>query len=365
MSKKTLSLGMLIAAGAWVAACSKSEPKPEANPAPTTAAPEEKKAVTIDRAMLVQFDKLPKVFDAKSNPLTAEKILLGKQLYFDKRLSKGQDRSCNSCHGLDTYGVDNKKTSPGHRSQLGARNSPTVLNAAGQFVQFWDGRAADVEAQALGPLTNPVEMAMTNDKSVLAVINSMPDYVAAFKKAFPADVQPVNFVNLGKAIGAFERTLNTPAPIDQYLSGDDSALSEQQKAGLAKFMDVGCTTCHSGNLFGGTTYQKLGLAVPWPDQKDLGRFDQTKAEVDKMMFKTPQLRNVAKTAPYYHDGSIATLSEAVKLMAKHQLGKTLSDEDTANIVAFLESLTGTPQPDWAKEPELPKSTAKTPKPDLK
>ncbi len=365
MSKNTAVLSFSILAAAAAAACGKSEPKPEPQTATAAVESAPAKAVSIDRAMLVQFDKLPKQFESKTNPITPDKVSLGKQLYFDKRFSKGQDVSCNSCHGLDTYGVDNKPKSPGHKGQLGSRNSPTVLNAAGQFVQFWDGRAADVESQALGPITNPLEMSMKDDKAVLAVLNSMPEYVAAFKKAFADDKAPVSLANFGKAIGAFERTLVTPAPIDQYLAGDESALTEPQKAGLAKYMEVGCTTCHAGNLWGGAIYQKLGLALPWPDQSDLGRYEVTKADADKMMFKTPGLRNVAKTAPYYHNGSIATLAEAVKSMAKHQLGKNLSDEDTASIVTFLDSLTGPVPAEWGKAPELPKSTAKTPKPDLK
>ncbi len=365
MSKNTAILSLCVVVAAGAAACSKPEPKPE--PQTSTAAVEAPpaKAVSIDRSMLVQFDKLPKQFDSKTNPITPDKVALGKQLYFDKRFSKAQDTSCNSCHGLDTYGVDSKPKGVGHRGQASARNASTVINAAGAFVQFWDGRGATVESPELLPAFSPLDTSAKGDQALLAVVNSMPEYVASFKKAFTDDKAPVSVVNFGKAIGAFQRTLVVPAPIDQYLSGDESALTEAQKAGLAKYMEVGCTTCHAGNLWGGAIYQKLGLAVPWPDQTDLGRYQVTKMDSDKMMFKTPGLRNVAKTAPYYHNGSIATLPEAVKSMAKHQLGKNLSDEETASIVAFLDSLTGPVPAEWGKAPELPKSTAKTPKPDLK
>ncbi|APR82491.1 Cytochrome c551 peroxidase [Minicystis rosea] len=254
---------------------------------------------------------------------------------------------------------------PGHKGQLGARNSPTVYNAAGHFVQFWDGRAATVEEQAKGPLTNPVEMAMLSDKHVLEVLKSIPQYVDAFKKAFPDDKDPITYDNVGKAIGAFERKLVTPSRWDKFLKGDKSALTSDEKAGFNAFLDAGCAACHTGPYLGGAVYQKAGLLKPWPNQKDQGRFDVTKNEIDKMMFKVPTLRNVAKTAPYFHDGQTKTLEEAVKMMASYQSGKELKDSEVKSIVAFLDTLTGDVPKDYIKQPELPKSTAKTPKADPK
>ena len=305
---------------------------------------------------------LPAVMESSTNPLTDEKIALGKMLYFDKRFSKNHDISCNSCHDVNKFGVDNKQFSPGHKGQLGGRNSPTVYNAALHVAQFWDGRAKDVEEQAKGPVLNPVEMAMPDEATVLTVINSIPEYVEAFKKAFPGD-NSVTYDNFGKAIGAFERKLVTPSRYDAFAKGDENALTNEEKAGLIKFVDLGCATCHNGPALGGSLYMKLGLVTPWPDLKDKGRADHTKNEADMHVFKVPSLRNIEKTGPYLHDGSVKTLEEMVSLMAKHQLGKTLSDDDVKSIVTFLKSLTGTPDADYIKAPKLPASTASTPKPN--
>ena len=336
-----VSLSALVIAASLAALGCEEKKAPPAPPPPKEATPAPKAAVTVDRALLNAYAALPEKMLPPSGKLSDDAIALGKQLYFDARLSKNQDISCNTCHGLDTYGVDNKPTSPGHKGQLGARNSPTVYNAALHSLQFWDGRAKDVEEQAIGPILNPVEMAMKDEAAVLAVIRSMPEYVASFKKAFPDDKEPVTYANVGKAIGAFERTLVTPSRFDKYLAGDDNALTEAERAGLAKFLDVGCNTCHTGAGVGGRDFKKLGQAKAWPTEiKDNGRFDATKDAADKHFFKVSSLRNVEKTAPYFHDGSVKTLEEAVKLMATHQLGKDLSDADVASIVTFLKSLTG-------------------------
>jgi cytochrome c peroxidase len=319
--------------------------------------------VEVDSAKLGIFKALPPVMDSAANPITEEKVALGRMLYYDARLSKGQDVSCNSCHDLNKYGVDNQPVSDGDKGQKGTRNSNTVYNAAGNFVQFWDGRAPTVEEQAKGPLLNPVEMAMPDQKKVLAVLNSMPEYVEAFQKAFPGEKHPVTFDNLAKAIGAFERKLVTVSRWDKFLGGDQAALSDQEKAGLNKFLDAGCQNCHNGVYVGGSMFQKLGLARPWDNANDPGRFSVTKQEADRMVFKVPGLRNVEKTAPYFHDGSIATLEEAVSKMADHQLARTLSKEEAGSIVTFLKALTGELPTDYIKEPPLPKSTAQTPKPD--
>ena len=355
----------LIALSLLVAGCKEEAPKPPpAPPAPVKPAePEKPKTVEIAADKLGAFAALPADMASADNAFSDEKIALGRMLFFEKRLSKNQEISCNTCHVLDKYGVDNQPTSTGHKGQKGARNSPSVYNAALHMAQFWDGRAATVEEQAKGPVLNPVEMAMADAKAVEKVLSSMPEYTDAFKKAFPDDKKPVSFENMAKAIGAFERKLVTPSKWDKFLAGDKTALTDAEKTGFLKFTDSGCTACHSGPALGGMMYMKLGLVQPWPNDKDLGRFDVTKNEADKFVFKAQSLRNIAKTAPYFHDGSAATLEDAVKLMAKHQLGKELTDDDTKSIVAFLDTLTGELPTDYIKEPELPKSTAKTPKPN--
>lgn len=321
-------------------------------------------SASIDTAKLKLFAPLPDAVPAKAGASTAEQVALGRMLFYDKRLSKGQEISCNSCHDLTKYGVDNQPTSEGHKGQKGDRNSPTVYNAAGHFVQFWDGRAVDVEEQAKGPMMNPVEMAMPSDKKVVALLKSMPDYVAAFKKAFPADKDPVTYDNFGRAVGAFERGLLTPARWDKFLKGDQNALTAEEKTGLNAFLNANCQSCHAGALLGGNMFQKIGVMKPWPVTTDLGRAKVTKNATDEMMFKVPALRNVAKTAPYFHDGKVATLNEAISKMGEYQLGKNLSEAEVKSIETFLNALTGDIPADYIKEPALPKSTPKTPKPDL-
>jgi cytochrome c peroxidase len=322
-----------------------------------------KKTVVVDATQLEVFKPLPAVMEGGNNPLTDEKAALGRMLYYDARLSRGQDVSCNSCHELNKYGVDQEAVSTGFKGQKGTRNSPTTYNAAGHFVQFWDGRAATVEEQAKGPILNPVEMAMPGPKEVLVVLKSMPGYVTAFRKAFPGEKDPVTYDNVGKALGAFERKLVTNARWDKFLGGDQTALTNEEKAGLVKFLDVGCQTCHSGMYMGGNMFQKLGAAKAWPESKDQGRFAVTKEDADKMVFKVPTLRNIEKTAPYYHDGGVATLELAVAKMGEFQLGKQLSAADVNSIVTFLKSMTGEIPVDYIKAPELPASTPKTPKPN--
>ena len=208
-------------------------------------------AADIPEAKLRAFKPLPKTMESASNPSTPAKVELGRILYYENRISKSHEFSCNSCHMLDKYGVDNEPTSKGHKGQRGDRNSPTVYNAALHVAQFWDGRAKDVEEQAKGPVMNPVEMAMPDEKTVIAVLKSMPEYEALFKKAFPGEADPVTYDNMAKAIGAFERKLVTPARWDKFLEGDKSALSDGEKAGFLKFVDAGCAACHNGALLGG------------------------------------------------------------------------------------------------------------------
>ena len=310
-----------------------------------------------------QFKPLPPVFESPANPITDEKVALGRMLYFDKRLSKNQDLSCNSCHLLDKYGVDSQVTSLGHKKQRGERNSPTVYNAAGHFAQFWDGRAATVEEQAKGPILNSVEMSMPDATYVESTLRSIPGYVEAFKKAFPGDAQPVNYDNMAKAIGAFERKLVTPSRFDAFLKGDTKTLTPAEKEGMVTFVKTGCTACHMGVNVGGSMYQKLGLITPYPGLRDPGRYNATKNEADRFFFRVPTLRNVEKTAPYLHDGSVKTLDEAIVLMGKYQLGKDLKTTEVKAIATFLKSLTGELPKEYIKPPKLPPSGKDTPKPD--
>jgi len=329
-------------------------------PAPATG-PEA--LITKAKAM---FGALPTVMESPSHPITDAKVALGRQLYFEKRLSKNHDISCNTCHALDGYGVDTRpdsKTSRGHNGQYGGRSSPSVYNAALHVAQFWDGRAADVEAQAKGPILNPVEMAMPNEAAVIAVLKSIPDYAPMFAAAFPGAADAITYDNLAEAIGAFERKLVTPAPFDRFIGGDATALNDQAQAGLSLFIDAGCIACHMGVGLGGALYQKLGLLKPYPSQ-DQGRFDVTKNEADRFFFKVPSLRNIEHTAPYLHDGSIPTLEQAVVMMAEYQTPKgTLSAIETAQLVAFLSSLTGQAPADYIREPAALASGPTTPKPD--
>lgn len=318
-------------------------------------------AVDVDPARLKMFAPLPEVMTAPKNPVTEAKVTLGRMLYYETRLSKNHNVSCNSCHLLDRYGVDEQQVSDGHRGQKGTRNAPTVYNAAGHFVQFWDGRAPDVEEQAKGPVLNPVEMAMSSEKDVVAVLKSMPEYVAAFRRAFPGQADPVTFDNMARTIGAFERKLVTPCRWDKFLKGDKAALTDAEKAGFNQFVETGCVTCHAGSYLGANSFQKLGLVKPWTHLSDLGRYAVSKQDADKLTFKVPSLRNIEKTAPYFHDGSVATLEQAVRLMAEHQNGKQLKPPEVRSIVTFLKALTGEIPADYIKPPVLPKSTSATPK----
>ncbi len=292
------------------------------------------------------FGTLPTIAENPENVLTDEKVALGKKLFFDVRLSKDNTISCNSCHNLKTFGVDNLPVSPGNdKGSFGTRNSPTVLNAALHFSQFWDGRAKDVEEQAGMPILNPVEMAIPNKKFLEDRLSDIKEYQKAFSIAFPNEEDPINYNNIQNAIAAFERMLITPSPFDSFLAGNPDALTEKEKEGLDMFMRTGCITCHSGKLLGGHSLLKFGSFYNyWNLTKsstiDMGRYEITKKETDKYLFKIPSLRNVAQTAPYFHDGSVKELSEAVKIMAKLQVDKDLSDEEAKLIVAFLNSLTG-------------------------
>lgn len=300
----------------------------------------------------------------KHNTLTPEKVELGRMLFFEPRLSKSGVISCNTCHNVGTGGADNVPTSVGHGWQRGPRNSPTVFNAVFHVAQFWDGRAEDLKAQAKGPVQADVEMSNTPEQ-VETTLRSIPQYVDKFKAAFPKAKQPVSFDNMAEAIEAFEATLVTPnAPFDRWLKGDDSALNAKQRNGLRLFVSKGCTACHSGVNLGGNGYHRFG-AVKAPAPKilpasDKGRYKVTRAASDEYVFRTPTLRNVALTAPYFHSGQVWELSEAVRIMAESQLGQQLSEKESDDIAAFLHTLTGE-QPKVVY-PVLPASTKETPRP---
>jgi cytochrome c peroxidase len=311
--------------------------------------------------------------------------------------------------------MDGEAVSVGHRSQKGRRNAPSVYNAAGQRYQFWDGRRETVEEQAKEPVLNPTEMAMPGEARVLETLRSIPGYFEMFQAAFPGQSDPITYDNFGRAIGAFERTLVTPAPWDSFLAATlpkragsigpapvvggggtgaggatsggtggglgssttaglggggapadtepSTLLDEKARFGFLTFFEVGCPTCHSGALVGGSLFEKLGRVRPWPNQEDTGRFEVTGGEGQKMTFKVASLRNVARTAPYFHDASSTTLADAVRRMAEHQLGVELTSEQVDSIVAFLESLTGDLPTEKIAAPILPVSGPVTPKPD--
>jgi len=272
---------------------------------------------------------------------TAALIALGKKLYLDKRLSVNDSQSCNSCHNVEGKGggVDNQPTSPGAFGKRGGRNSPTVLNAGLQLAQFWDGRAADLVAQAKGPVLNPIEMAMPGEAEVVKKLSAARDYPPLFKQAFPESGGKITYDNIARAIAAFERTLITRDRFDDLLRGDDRALTPLEIKGADLFLKTGCTTCHNGPLIGGGSYQKLGLVNPYENSGDLGRFEVTKDNDDKLKFKVPTLRNIAITGPYFHDGRLTALPAAVKKMAWLQLGRELKDDEAGAITAFLGALT--------------------------
>jgi len=291
------------------------------------------------------FQPLPAEAPNPDNPVTPEKVTLGKALYYDNILSFNKTQSCNTCHNLATYGVDNKPTSPGDNGVSGTRNSPTTLNAALHFVQFWDGRMKDVEEQAGGPVMNPAEMEMPSEKEVVARLKASDNYKTMFAAAFPEAKDAVTFENMRKAIGAFERTLLTPSRWDKFLGGDNTALNEAELNGLGTFMSSGCTACHMGPLLGGSMFQKYPLFGTHKDYTgstvdDLGRMQATKNEADKYMFKVPSLRNIAETWPYLHDGSVKDLDKVVAIMGKAELNKDLTPQQVTEIVAFLKALTG-------------------------
>lgn len=294
------------------------------------------------------FDALRVVVEKPDNPLTPAKIALGKRLFNDPILSREDRVSCASCHVIEDGGDDNLATAVGYHGLKNPKhlNSPTVLNAALARSQFWDGRAPDVEAQAAGPIQAPFEMNLTPEE-VVAKLSRRPDYVAAFRRAFPGDASPLTFANVRKAIGAYERTLLTESAYDRFLRGDDHALSEQALRGLNLFMQKGCKGCHAGMSLGGLSIQRFPLHRPITEVMDNSPFPFPNeggflGRDQRRYFRVPLLRNVSRTAPYFHNGAVNELREAVRIMSKYQLGREFTPAQIDDVVAFLESLEGEP-----------------------
>ncbi len=320
--------------------------------------------LALTGSMSVMAQALPTKAPAPAdNPTTKEKVELGKMLYHDPRLSSSGTVSCASCHNTMLGGDDNRGGSVGVGGQVGGRSAPTVWNAAFNKVQFWDGRAASLEEQAAGPVTNPIEMGMKSWDDVVARLEKIDGYQKAFSKVFGKD--SISKDNATKAIAAYERTLITPnSPYDKYVKGKKSAMTAQQVRGMKKAVELGCTGCHSGPAFNGAgTFQKFPtikngyFEAQYDLSDDKGLAEVTGKEDDENYWKVPTLRNIALTAPYFHNGKVKTLDRAVQLMAKLQLGVDLEDNDIEDIVAFLHALTGEfPKQEMPKLPGLDDKT---------
>jgi cytochrome c peroxidase len=309
------------------------------------------KPIPDNRAELYQLINNPK------NPITEKKVALGKMLYFDPRLSKSGLISCNSCHNLATGGVDGVDVATGHKWRANPHhlNSPTVYNAVFMQKQFWDGRSPDLEDQAQGPIQAAPEMAATKEH-VEKVINSIPAYVEAFKDAYNDPNFKPTFKDVADVIAVFERTLVTPSRYDDFLNGNDKALTAEEKEGLKVFIDKGCASCHNGVGLGGT--MRPFPAVGTYKYANIGDFKGDK----NGLVKTPTLRNILQTRPYFHNGAVWDIKEAIKIMGETQLGVKISDEEAEKIKTFFGALTGK-KPE-IRYPELPASTNDTPKPNL-
>lgn len=315
---------------------------------------------------LFWFEPIPTVAPAiEGNAGTRARVDLGAMLFFDPRMSRSGLFSCNSCHNVGMGGIDGLEVSVGHGWQKGPRNSPTVFNAVFNIAQFWDGRAPDLAEQAKGPVQAGVEMNNTPER-VIDTLKSMPGYVQAFAAAFPSQPDPITFDNFARAIEAFEATLITPnSRFDQFLMGDDGAMTAQEKAGLVAFMETGCADCHSGVNVGGQGYYPFGL-IEKPGASvlprgDRGRFQVTATADDDYVFRAGPLRNIAETAPYFHSGTVWELEEAVAIMGLSQIGAVLDEQQIADITAFLRTLTG--EVPAVAHPMLPPRTATTPLPE--
>lgn len=353
-AKSLTTVGIALVAAACTGGTSSNQQNQAAATGKTLPAVETAALTPSERAM---FGPLPARMDVPGQPATAAQVALGRGLYYETVLSEGHDVSCNSCHALNGYGADGRRVSFGHKGQMGSRNAPTVYNAAAQVAQFWDGRAPTVEEQAKGPILNPAEMGMSGTGAVLEHLTTSPKYRAEFAAAFPNESKPITYDNVGRAIGAFERGLVTPSRWDRFLKGDTAALTEREQRGARTFVAAGCASCHTGAYVGGQVFQKVGLVEPWPQMADSGRIAVTHAAADLHVFKVPTLRNVEMTGPYFSDGSVASLDSAIALMARHQLGLTLTDAQVGDIHAWLRSLTGEIPVDYVAYPPRPGKAA--------
>lgn len=305
--------------------------------------PEEEKQ--IQNMARSYFLPLSKIDFSDYSKVDKSRILLGKKMFYDKKFSKNQTQNCASCHDMNRFGQDNLRVSPGDSGVPGVRNVPTVLNAHLQFAQFWDAHEASVEEQAPGPIFGAVEMGMTDTLELLSRLESDPIYPPLFKKAFPDADTLITLENIKWAIGAFERTLNTPGRFDEYLNGDLDALSYEEKKGIKSFIDQGCIPCHSGVLIGGNMVQEFAIFGYYWDYTnsrnlDKGRYKHSKEDKDMFIFKVPGLRNVAETHPYFHDGSVESLEESIRIMGLSELNADLLEEDVQMMTSFLKSLSG-------------------------
>jgi len=321
-----------------------------------------------DRALLERAQQLFKPLPADAGtaeyPVTPERVALGRALFFEPRVSTDGVISCAKCHLPGLYGTDALPRSVGNSGKIIPRNAPTVFNTALQFVQHYGGNRQNVEEQAVKATISPLAYGNADYAAFEAKLRAITAYRPLFEKAFPGEAEPMTIENWGKAIGAYERVLLTPAPFDRFLQGDTSVLSQQAKQGLDKFIAVGCVGCHSGVTVGGQMYQKFGVTqdywiatgskeIELFKGRDKGRFQDTKNDADAFIFKVQQLRNVAVTPPYFHDGSVADLHDAVRIMGKLQLGRDLGTDEVNDIFAFLESLTGEVPQQFASVPSLP------------
>ncbi len=311
------------------------------------------------------FASLPRDLGTAENPVTPERVHLGRLLFFDPRVSADGAVSCARCHQPALYGTDALPTSIGAEHRTHPRHAQTVFNAAVQFVQHWRGDRTSVEDLSVKSLIAPLAYGNPSFASAMAKLKAIPGYAPLFAAAFPREEDPITPDNWGKAIGSYMRTLLTPAPFDAFLQGDDRALTTAAQIGLRTFIRTGCATCHNGVGVGGTMYQKFGLMEDYwratgSPIVDKGRFDVTQDPADLHVFKVASLRNVAMTPPYFHDGSVATLPEAVRIMARVQLGRTLTAGEVTEIVAFLESLTGPSPADFVTAPILPPGAVASP-----
>jgi cytochrome c peroxidase len=350
MTKNTLALGIVIAA---LVACSKESPKGDDkrddSQTPQGPAVDAPSAADVNPRLLRRF--APMKVPASADPPAV--VELGRALFHDARLSSTSDVACSTCHDLEMYGVDRRPTSVGIGKQVGERNAPTVINAATQFAQFWDGRAGSAEEQATGPILNPSEMGMASPAAVMARLRSIRGYAPMFRAAFPNDADPLTLDNVGRAVASFERRLMTPSRWDKYLEGDQKALTPAEKEGLRTFLNVGCMVCHTGPLLGGSMFERVGVVEPWPNQKDIGRAKITGSSADRMMFKVPTLRNITETSPYFHDGSGDTLPNAIRMMGRHQLGVELTGGEVDAITTWMGSLRGDLPVELVRRPKLP------------